>query len=161
MLSIIRGLSFWSCAFLLSYLILSCRMSSPTKKPCLSRVCILRGHLSNSTNLCWLGSISIKMPHLCMLSRSVWNALRPYGLVVSVLNPLQPHELLSSRLLCPWNCFLGKNTEVGCHFLLQGIFLTQGWNRVSCISCIAGGFPSATGEALKLLLSHFKAQSIM
>ena len=21
-----------------------------------------------------------------------------------------------------------KNTEVGCHFLLQGIFLTQGWN---------------------------------
>ena len=24
----------------------------------------------------------------------------------------------------PWD-FLGKNTEVGCHFLLQGIFLTQ------------------------------------
>jgi len=22
----------------------------------------------------------------------------------------------------------GKNTGVGCHFLLQGIFLTQGWN---------------------------------
>ena len=28
---------------------------------------------------------------------------------------------------CPWN-FLGKNTRVGCHFLLQGIFLTQGLN---------------------------------
>ena len=25
------------------------------------------------------------------------------------------------RLLCPWN-FPGKNTEVGCHFLLQGHF---------------------------------------
>ena len=25
----------------------------------------------------------------------------------------------------------GKNTGVGCHFLLQGIFLTQGWN--SCL----------------------------
>ena len=30
-------------------------------------------------------------------------------------------------LLCPWD-FLGKNTGVGCHFLLQGIFLTQGSN---------------------------------
>ena len=27
----------------------------------------------------------------------------------------------------PWG-FLGKNTGVGCHFLLQGIFLTQGLN---------------------------------
>ena len=24
--------------------------------------------------------------------------------------------------------FSGKNTGVGCHFLLQGIFPTQGWN---------------------------------
>ena len=31
------------------------------------------------------------------------------------------------RLLCPWNT-PGKNTGVGCHFLLQGIFLTQGLN---------------------------------
>ena len=31
------------------------------------------------------------------------------------------------RLLCPWD-FPGKNTGVGCHFLLQGIFLTQGSN---------------------------------
>ena len=29
--------------------------------------------------------------------------------------------------LCPWD-FPGKNTGVGCHFLLQGIFLTQGSN---------------------------------
>ena len=32
-----------------------------------------------------------------------------------------------TRLCCPWN-FPGKNTGVGCHFLLQGIFLTQGSN---------------------------------
>ena len=32
-----------------------------------------------------------------------------------------------ARLLCPWNS-LGKNTGVGCHFLLQGIFPTQGLN---------------------------------
>ena len=32
------------------------------------------------------------------------------------------------RLLCSWD-FLGKNTGVGCHFLLQGIFSTQGSNQ--------------------------------
>ena len=40
---------------------------------------------------------------------------------------MEPHELQSTRLLCPWN-FPGKNTGVGCHFLLQGIFQTQGLN---------------------------------
>ena len=44
-----------------------------------------------------------------------------------VSNSLWPHGLLPTRLLCPWN-FPGKNTGVGCHFLLQGIFLTQGSN---------------------------------
>ena len=32
--------------------------------------------------------------------------------------------------------FSGKNTGVGCHFLLQGIFLAQGLNHVSCGSSI-------------------------
>ena len=40
---------------------------------------------------------------------------------------LQPHGLEPARLLCPWDS-PGKNTAVGCHFLLQGIFLTQGSN---------------------------------
>ena len=30
---------------------------------------------------------------------------------------------------------MDKNTRVGCHFLLQGIFLTQGSNPMSYISC--------------------------
>ena len=42
-------------------------------------------------------------------------------------NSLRPHGLKPARLLCPWN-FLGKNTGVGCHFPLQGIFPTQGLN---------------------------------
>ena len=33
----------------------------------------------------------------------------------------------ATRLLHPWNSS-GKNTGVGCHFLLQGIFPTQGSN---------------------------------
>ena len=39
----------------------------------------------------------------------------------------QPHGLQPIRLLYPWN-FPCKNIGVGCHFLLQGIFPTQGLN---------------------------------
>ena len=45
----------------------------------------------------------------------------------SCLTLLQPHRLWPSRLFCPWD-FPGKNTGVGCHSLLWGIFLTQGLN---------------------------------
>ena len=38
---------------------------------------------------------------------------------------LQPHGLLHARLLCPWS-FLGKNTRVRFHLLLQGSLPTQG-----------------------------------
>ena len=40
---------------------------------------------------------------------------------------LRPHGLQPARLPCPWD-FPGNNTGVGCHFLLQGIFPTQGSN---------------------------------
>ena len=51
----------------------------------------------------------------CVLSHSVIPySLRFYG--------LQP-----TRLLCPWDS-PGKNTGVGCHALLRGIFPTQGSN---------------------------------
>ena len=40
---------------------------------------------------------------------------------------LRPYGLQLTRLLCPWD-FPDKNTRVVCHFLLQGIFLTQGSN---------------------------------
>ena len=51
--------------------------------------------------------------HTCVLNR-VWI--------------LQPHGLQPTRLLCPWNS-PGKNTGVGGHLLLQGIFLTQ-WSNL-------------------------------
>ena len=44
-------------------------------------------------------------------------------------NSMWPHRLQPSRLLSPWN-FPGKDTGVGCHFLLQGIFLTQGLSSI-------------------------------
>ena len=47
---------------------------------------------------------------------------------LSATQGLQP-----PRLFCPWDS-PGKNTRVGCHFLLQGISLTQGSNlRLRCL----------------------------
>src|SRR5574337_872486 len=45
---------------------------------------------------------------LLLLSRSV------------VSNSVRPHRRQPNRLLCPWDS-PGKNTGVGCHFLLQCI----------------------------------------
>ena len=42
-------------------------------------------------------------------------------------NSLRSPELEHAGILCSWNSS-GKNTGVDCHFLLQGIFLTQGLN---------------------------------
>ena len=42
-------------------------------------------------------------------------------------NPLPSRGLWPARLLCLWN-FPDENTGMGCDFLLQGIFSTQGWN---------------------------------
>ena len=42
-------------------------------------------------------------------------------------NSLQSHGLEPTSLLCPWDS-PGKNTGMGCHALLQRIFLTQGSN---------------------------------
>ena len=44
-----------------------------------------------------------------------------------VSDPLESYKLQPARLLCPWDS-PGKNPRVGFHFLLQGIFPTQGSN---------------------------------
>ena len=49
---------------------------------------------------------------------------------------------MDCTLLCQWD-FLSKNTGLGCCFLLQGIFLTQGSSQPrdqTCVSCIGGRF---------------------
>ena len=61
---------------------------------------------------------------------------RPRLLVLLLLNVLSVSRSVVSdslRPLRPWN-FPGKNTGVGCHFLLQGLFLTQGLSpRLLCL----------------------------
>ena len=52
---------------------------------------------------------------------------------------LRPHGLQSTRLLCPWDS-LDKNTGVGCHALLQGIFPKQESNSsLLCLLCWQAG----------------------
>jgi len=58
------------------------------------------------------------------MSNCTWILLF-FGVSHSVVShSLWPHGLLPARLLCPWNS-PGKNTGVGDHSLLQGIFSTQ------------------------------------
>ena len=47
-----------------------------------------------------------------------------YCLVAKMCPALRTPRSIACQLLCPWN-FPGKNTVVGCHFLLQGLFPTQ------------------------------------
>ena len=59
-------------------------------------------------------------------------------------------------LLCPWN-FPGKNTGVGCHFLLQGILLTQAGIKPASFAfpTLAGRFcttePQPPADELKMV----------
>ena len=54
------------------------------------------------------------------------NQLR-YAAHSVVSDSLEPQELSPARLPCAWDS-PDKNTGVGSHSLLQGIFLTQGLN---------------------------------
>ena len=53
--------------------------------------------------------------------------------------------LQPTRLLCPWD-YPGKDSGVGCHALLQGIFPTRGSNSPLSVSCI--GRPQAASLSL-------------
>ena len=74
-----------------------------------------------------------------------------------ISDSLQAQGLKPARLFCPWN-FPDKNTGAGCHFLLQGTFLTQWLNPRLLPPALAGGFftTSATWGALIMLLSTQK-----
>ena len=86
--------------------------------------------------------------------QSIFYGLNIYCLVAkSCLTLLQPHGLQATKLSCPWDS-PGENTRVGCHFLRQGIFLTQGLN----LSCTAGRFftTEPPGKVKVKVLSHIR-----
>ena len=64
--------------------------------------------------------------------------------------------------LCPWN-FPGKNSGLGCHFLLQGIFLTQGLNpglltlQADSLPSESPGKPYSKGSCLHMQYWPYRA----
>ena len=82
-------------------------------------------YLSNSNSTLTSQELLIKI-NLSLFHAAIY--LCVYMLSHSVVSDsLQSHGPQFTRLLCSWDS-PGKNTGVGCHFLLQRIFLTQGSN---------------------------------
>ena len=79
-----------------------------------------------------------------------------YATLLVVSDSLWSYGLQSARLLCPRDS-PGKNTRVGCHALLQGIFLTQGSNPclLHLLHWQAGSLPLAPPGKPHALYSYF------
>ena len=90
--------------------------------------------VTRACTVCWLG------PPLYSVAVTVLSGAESAPQLLGVETPKVKVKLLSrarlfvtpwivacTKLLCPWD-FQGKSTGVGCHFLLQGIFPTQGSN---------------------------------
>ena len=72
--------------------------------------------------------------------------------MLSHVHLLQPQ----ARLLCLWDS-PGKNTGVGCHFLLQGIFPTQGLNlHLLCLLILPNSYLFLETK----IIQHFNINSI-
>ena len=82
---------------------------------------------------------------------SHWILLCVHVCVLNHVPTLQPHGLQPARLLCPWDS-PSRNTERGCHFLLQGIFLTQGLN-LRLLHWKMNSLPLSHLESSRILLS--------
>ena len=89
-----------------------------------------------SSHICQNGYYQEHKQH--MLVR-IWRKENPCALSLCLVTQSCP------TLCNPMDCsppgssvhgdFPGKNTRVGCHFLLQGIFLTEGSNLLSLVFC--------------------------
>lgn len=78
----------------------------------------------------------LSLVHACILSHSV------------VSTSLIPLWTVALSLLCPWDS-QGKNTEAGCHSLLQGILPDPGIKPTSLMSLQqAGSLPLTSGNTI-------------
>ena len=89
----------------------------------------------------WWEFSEILIKLICLYCLFKASATVLYGMVLCVQSCstlCDPMNCKPIELLCPWN-FPGKNTRVDCHFLLQGIFLTQGLNPYLPVSTASVG----------------------
>ena len=120
----LSGQSIWEPAPLMG-LMPSC---IHTVRKCLQALWQLKKEVPNSA----LGSRGLMAEVGTPVGRHIWDwccclVVRLYPIL------FQSHGLLPASLAWPWD-FPGKITGVGCHFLLQGLFLTQGLSlRLLCL----------------------------
>ena len=88
--------------------------------------------IGSFTELKFLILVRSNLPTLLFHGLCFFCAYAPVLSLRSCPSLCNPMNLWPAKLLHPWD-FPGKNTGVGCHFLLQGIFPTQGLN-----SCFQG-----------------------
>ena len=67
---------------------------------------------------------------MCPIAMKIYYMLHACYVTSVMSISVQPNVLQPARLLCPWDS-PGKNTGVGCHALLQEIFMTKGINKIS------------------------------
>ena len=90
----------------------------------LSNLFLTHLFLENQLSICFGSNKEKSRKDLKIQSVVISNLCVSYSVVS---DSLEPHGLLLARLLCSRE-FPGKNTGVGCYFLLQGIFQTQELN---------------------------------
>ena len=103
------------------------------------------------SNCLKLGTISLSLPHR--------RGCESCCCLISKLCPilLLPHGRQPASLLCPWG-FAGKYSSVGCHFLLQGIFTSQGFRPTS--PELTGGFFTIEPEEKPISPLKYRKHSI-
>ena len=105
--------------------------------------------LGSTGSSLWLLGTSLVVEHR-LKGEGAWGGAGS----AAVMQGLSSCPLSSARLFCPWDS-LDKNTGVGCHFFLQGIFLTQRSNPGLLIGRRVL-YHHATREALTFLTAaHF------
>ena len=89
-------------------------------------------------------------------------SMRVCSVAKSYLTLCDPYELYSAILLCPQG-FPGEHTGVGCHFLLQGIFSTQGLNPglLHCRQVVYGlSYRGSPCGRCRDIIQHFQLQPL-
>ena len=85
---------------------------------------IVRDFILGAPKSLQIVTAAMKLKDACSLDESESEVAQSCWTLWTPMKPI--------RLLHPWD-FPGQGTRMGCHLLLQGIFLTQGSNPVSCI----------------------------
>ena len=113
------------------------------------------GKMETVADFIFLGSemtTAMKLKDSCSLKGKLRQTQCSRQVTSVMSNSLRPHGLQPARRLCPWGSPPGQNTGVGCHALLQGIFLTRGLKPSPTLA--NGFFTTSTTRKAQILKSR-------